>query len=116
MKEISLSNSTLGQINVSEDVIKSIVEHEVCYVVGVKNNDYKNVLDKLVSSLRSKTKVVFEEDGSVVLNVPIRVIYGTNIATVAYQVQEKIQGTLLSMVGIDNAEVNIYVEGLVFLD
>ena len=54
------------------------------------------------------------EDGRVVVDIIITVVYGCNIVNVAKAVQDKILSVVQATTGIENAEVNVHVSGIAF--
>ena len=78
-----------GSINISEDVITSLVRSAISEVDGV-------------AGLSNTAGAI------------ITVLYGCNIVGVARSVQEKLMTLVQSTTGIDNAEINVHVSGVAF--
>ncbi|MCL2503537.1 MAG: Asp23/Gls24 family envelope stress response protein [Coriobacteriia bacterium] len=60
--------------------------------------------------------VVVLDDGSLAASVHIHTFHGYKIHEVAAGVQSAVAGALSSQVGIDATVVDVYVDGLVFID
>lgn len=106
-----------GSINISEDVIYSLVRtsiSEVEGVAGLANTAGGELADLL--GLRTVTKGVKVQfnDNQVVVDAIITVSYGSNILKVAQDVQEKISSVIQATTGFDKPQVNVHVSGLAF--
>jgi uncharacterized alkaline shock family protein YloU len=60
--------------------------------------------------------VVAAEDGTLHVTVHIQVVYGSKLRKVATGVQEAVADALASQVGVEVAAVDVYVDGLVFVE
>lgn len=107
----------IGSINISEEVISSIVRSAIAEVEGVAglSNTAGSEIAELIGlkSLGRGIKVQFVEE-KIVVDLIITVSYGSNIVNVAKQVQEKVMNTVQSTTGIEQAEVNVHVSGIAF--
>lgn len=106
-----------GSINISEEVISSIVKAAVVEVEGVaalSNTAGSEIAELIGIKTGSKgIKVQFVEN-KIVVDVIITVTYGSNIVSVAKGVQEKVMNIVQSTTGIQQAEVNVHVSGIAF--
>ena len=107
----------LGSINISEEVIYSMVRAAITEVDGVAGLS-NTAGAELAELFRLKTvakgvKVQFVES-KIVVDTIITVMYGRNIVSVAKAVQEKVLSVVQSTTGIENAEVNVHVSGVAF--
>lgn len=106
-----------GSINISEDVISSMVKTVAAEVEGVSgiSGTAGSELAELIGlkTLTKGIKVQFVDD-KIIVDVIITVNYGYNIVNVAKSVQEKIVSVMQSTTGIDNIEVNVHVSGIAF--
>lgn len=107
----------LGSINISEDVIYSMVRNaitEVDGVAGLSNTAGAELAELFgLKTVSRGVKVQFVES-KIVVDAIITVMYGRNIVSVARSVQEKVLSVVQSTTGIDNAEVNVHVSGVAF--
>ena len=106
-----------GSINISEEVINSIVRTAIAEVDGVAglSNTAGAELAELIG-LKTVTKGVKVQfvDSKIVVDLIITVMYGRNIVSVAKAVQDKIMTIVQSTTGIEQAEVNVHVSGIAF--
>lgn len=107
----------LGSINISEDVINSMVRNAITEVDGVAglSNTAGSELAELfgLKTLSRGVKVQFIES-KIVVDAIITVVYGRNIISIAKAVQEKVMSVVQSTTGIEGAEVNVHVSGVAF--
>ena len=107
----------LGSINISEDVINSMVRNAITEVGGVAglSNTAGSELAELfgLKTLSRGVKVQFVES-KIVVDAIITVVYGRNIINIAKAVQEKVMSVVQSTTGIEGAEVNVHVSGVAF--
>ena len=106
-----------GSINISEEVISSVVRASVAEVEGVAGlaNTAGSEIAELIGikTLSRGIKVRFSEE-KISVDAIINVSYGSNIIEVAKTVQEKVMSVVQFTTGIEKAEVNIHVAGIAF--
>ncbi len=106
-----------GSINISEDVIASMVRNavlEVEGVAGLANTAGAEISELLgIRTLTKGVKVQFVEE-KVVVDTIITVSYGSNVVKVARQVQEKVLAAVQATTGLEQVEVNVHVTGIAF--
>ena len=106
-----------GSINISEDVIYSLVRAAIAEVEGVAGlaNTAGGELAELLG-LKTVTKGVKVQlnDNLVIVDAIITVHYGYSIVKVAQDVQEKIINVIQATTGFDKPQVNVHVSGLAF--
>ena len=106
-----------GSINISEEVISSLVRSvvlEVEGVAGLSNTAGAELAERVGLKMINKgVKLQFSE-GVIIVDAIITVAYGCNIMEVAKNVQEKVQELLVSTTGIEQAQVNVHVCGVAF--
>jgi len=106
-----------GSINISDDVIATMVRvavKEVEGVAGMAVTAGPAVADLLNKKTSSKGVKVSFGDESVVIDTMIMVKYGSNVINVAAAVQESVMNHVQAMTGIDNVVVNVHVSGIAF--
>ena len=87
-----------GSINISEDVLVSMVRAAVNEIDGVASKGVKVQIN----------------DGVITVDVIIMVRYGSNVVSVAKQVQDTVTGAVESMTGMGAPVVNVHVSGVAF--
>ena len=106
-----------GSINISEDVIISLVKGAVAEIDGVAglSNAAGAELAELIGikTVNKGVKVAFCDD-TIVVDVIINVSYGSSIVSVAREVQSSLLTTIQSTTGIEKARVNVHVAGISF--
>ena len=106
-----------GSINISDDVIYSIVKAaitEVEGVAGLANTAGTELAELLGLKTVSKGVKVQLDDDQVVVDAIINVAYGCNIVKVAQEVQEKVTGAIQAITGFGCPAVNVHVSGISF--
>ena len=106
-----------GSINISEEVITSVVKSALSEIEGVAglSNTAGSELAELIG-LKTVTKGVKVQfiDGKILADIIITVVYGCNIVKVAQSVQDKVMSLVQASTGIEQAEVNVHVSGIAF--
>ena len=112
-KQYVTQDQETGTVQISEDVIASIVTHaakEVEGVIGISaktGSDFAELLGK--KNWGKGLKVTVSENNSVVIECDIIVAFGQNVVDIAKATQEAIINALESMsaIQIDAVNVNI---------
>ncbi len=106
-----------GSINISEDVISTMVKssiEEIDGVAGLSNTAGAELAELVgIKSLSKGVKVQIVDD-MIIVDAIILVRYGCNIVSVAKNVQSSVTEAVQAITGIDKAEVNVHVSGVVF--
>lgn len=106
-----------GSINISEDVIYTMVLTAITEIDGVAaiSTSVGSELAELIG-IKSTGKGIKVQivDGTIKVDAVILVKYGSNIISVAKNVQDSVTETVQSVTGIDKAEVNVHVSGVAF--
>ena len=106
-----------GTINISDDVIATMVRiavREVDGVAGMAVTAGPAVSELLNKKSASKgVKVSFGEE-SMNIDVVIMVKYGSNVVNVATAVQDTVMTHVQDMTGVDDVTVNVHVSGIAF--
>ena len=106
-----------GSINISEDVLVSMVRaavNEIDGVASLVNNAGAELAELLGIKSPSKGVKVQINDGVITVDVIIIVRYGSNVVSVAKQVQDTVTGAVESMTGMGAPVVNVHVSGVAF--
>lgn len=110
-------NDDKGTINISEDVVSSIVRGAVTDIDGFAgfSTSAGNEISELIGlkSVPKGIKVQFAE-GRIIIDLIIMVSYGSNIIEVARDVQKSVYSEVVSMTGVDDTDVNVHVAGIAF--
>lgn len=106
-----------GCVMISEDVIATIVAHAAKDVEGVVDLSVKPGVD-IAEIIGKKNwgkgiKVVIDENNALSIDCNINISYGQSVVSVANAVQVAVAGALESMIGVQVAQVNVNVCGIV---
>mgnify|MGYP003485299937 CR=1 FL=1 len=106
-----------GSVQISEDVITTIVAHAVEDVEGVVGLNAKPGAD-IIEMIGKKNwgkglKITIAEDNSLVVDCNITVAYGQSVVSVANAVQASVTNALESMAGVQITAVNVNICGIV---
>ena len=106
-----------GSVQISEDVIAAIVAHAAQEVEGVVSLNVKPVAD--IADLIGKKnwgkgiKIMILDNNTVSIDCNLNISYGHSVVDVAKAVQESVTNALETMSGIEIANVNVNVCGIV---
>lgn len=110
-------STKLGNINVSNEVIATIVGGAVteCYgVVGMASQ--KMLKDGLYELLKKEnySRGVLVQDGEagIVVDVYIIVGYGMKISEIVFEVQKKVKYVLETSLDVEVDSINVFVQGV----
>ena len=106
-----------GSINISEDVLYSMVRAAVSEIDGVaalSNNAGAELAELLGIRNAGKGVKVQLQDGKISVDIIIMVRYGENVVGVAQQVQEAVTAAVESMAGKGTPVVNVHVSCVAF--
>ncbi len=106
-----------GSINISEEVISNMVRatvSEVEGVAGLSTTAGSELAELLgIKTLPKGVKIRFE-DNKIITDTIITVLYGSNVVSVARNVQQAVKNMIESVTGFEDAEVNVHVSGISF--
>lgn len=106
-----------GSINISEDVISTMVRTaitEIDGVAGISNTAGAELAELIGIKTVSKGIKVQIVDDTIKVDAVILVRYGCNIVNVAKEVQNSVTEAVQAITGIDKADVNVHVSGVAF--
>ena len=106
-----------GSINISEDVLYSMVRAAVGEIDGVAaltNNAGVELAELLgIKNVGRGVKIQIQ-DGQITVDIIIMVRYGSNVVGVAQQVQDAVTAAVESMTGMGSPVGNVHVSGVAF--
>ena len=113
------SQTEKGNISISEDVIQVMVNAAVSEIEGVAGLSSAPGADiaeflGIKSATTPPSVKIAAENGQAVIDILIMVRYGSNVVSVAKQVQDAVTGAVESMTGMGAPVVNVHVSGVAF--
>ena len=106
-----------GLIAVDSAVYTNIAGHAATNCFGVKGMAVRSMTDGLVHLLRREAmskgvKVAFCEDGSIVIDLPIMVNRGVNLAAIGASIISEVKYNVQKSTGTTVKAVNVYVDSI----
>jgi uncharacterized alkaline shock family protein YloU len=110
-------NTSLGRIDVSNDVIATIAGGAAVDCYGLVGMASRKALKDGFTELLGKENLsrgvnVKDQEGGIEIDLYIIVSYGVKISEVAHNVQSKVKYTLNQTLGLDVSAVNVYIQGV----
>lgn len=114
--------NNLGEINISEETIESMVRlnlTDVKGVVGSKKTIIKEITDMLMGNANgidntSRNIKVEIKDNNIFIDLSIIIKYGVRIPDIAWDIQNRIKEELIRKIDSDAREINIHIQGIQF--
>ena len=114
----------LGEINITNETIRSIVSLNLADVKGVVGNR-KSIIKEITDMLKGDTNEneteeavrsikVEIKDNKPFINLYIIIKYGVRIPDIAWDIQSRIKENLMKKLNIDINEIDIHVQGIQF--
>lgn len=110
-------NNDLGHVSISDDVIASVAGGTAvsCYgIIGMasKNQVKDGITEILGKENYSKGIKVKKDEGKLIIDLYIIVMYGTKISEIANNVQSSVKYQIEKTLGVKVDEINIYIQGI----
>ena len=110
-------NNDLGHVFISDDVIASVAGGTAvsCYgIIGMasKNQVKDGITEILGKENYSKGIKVKKDEGKLIIDLYIIVMYGTKISEIANNVQSSVKYQIEKTLGVKVDEVNIFIQGI----
>ena len=114
--------NNLGEINISEETIESMVRlnlTDVKGVVGSKKTIIKEITNMLMGNANgidntSRNIKVEIKDNNIFIDLSIIIKYGVRIPDIAWDIQNRIKEELIRKIDSDAREINIHIQGIQF--
>lgn len=104
-----------GKIEISPNAIATLVSHAVLQTPGVVGMATPNLASEIATSLTrdpNRGIQVRQEDGHIVIDVYVIIVYGTRIASVAASLISGVRYAVEQSIGVPVGQVNVHVQGL----
>ena len=110
----------IGKIDISENYLTELVTHAVsdCFgVAGVCNiSTFRSAVSALTGGRAFKENrgvlIRTDKEGNLIIDLHIKVTYGTNIAAAVSSITHKVGFTIEEATGLSVSKVNVYVDEL----
>ena len=107
-----------GEIRISSDVFTNITGAAATNCYGVKGMAIRSTTDGLVHLLRRESmakgvKVVYNEDGTISLELHIIVENGVNLKAVSRSIMSEVRYNVSRQTGVEVKSVDVYVDFMV---
>lgn len=111
-------NDTLGRSVLTNEYFVDLVAEAIksCYgVAGMSASDYKDTVRSAIfgKDYQHKGVVVTEEEGSLVISLHVKVMYGVSIATIADNIRDRVRYTVEKATKLKVSKINVYVDDIV---
>lgn len=110
----------IGKITVSENYLSKLVKHTVTGCFGVADICSVGVFRSAFSALtggkifenHKGVQIRTDNDGGLIIDLHIKVTYGTNITAAVSSITHKVGFTVEEAIGTAVHQVNVYVDGM----
>lgn len=111
-------NDALGQAVLTNEYFVGIVSEAIksCYgVAGMTASDYKDTLMSAVfgADYQRKGVTVTEEDGSLVIGLHVKIMYGISVRVIADNIRERVRYAVENATKLKVSKINVYVDDIV---
>ena len=111
-------NNETGSVNISTSVYTEIVGTAASNCFGVKGMAARSVKDGVYHLLRKESagkgvRVVFNEDGTISIDLHIMVDNGVNLSAVGASIISEVRYVVAKCTGTEVRAVNVYVDSMV---
>ncbi len=106
-----------GKITCNRSILLSIINlatKEICGVSGLACSFKSKVSSIFTKNKNPGVTVRFNPNGSLAIDVYIRMFYGYSVPDIAYKIQENIKNGIAAMVDMRTAKVNVHIMGVDF--
>lgn len=109
--------NNLGKITIDDSVISNIVAATVMEsygVVGLASQTTKDDIYQLLKleNMSKGVEIHRKDDGTIVINISIFILYGVRIAVVAQNIIDNVKYTVEKSLNVRVSEVNVLVQGI----
>jgi len=110
-------NNENGAVNVSTSVYTDIAGNAASNCFGVKGMAARSVKDGVYHLLRKESmskgvNIVFNEDGSLSIDLHIMVDHGVNLTAVGQAIMERVSYEVTQYTGSKVQAVNVYIDSM----
>ena len=110
------SKNNKGKVSCNSDILLSIVSLATKEITGVSClcTNFGGGIKKLFSNNYTEGIKITEVENSVMVDIYINILFGYQVADVAFRVQENVKNALSAMVDIKIESINVHILGVDF--
>lgn len=115
--EMENGHNGLGKVEIAPEVIEviaGIAASEIEGVAQMRGNFAAGVVERLGKKNHGKGVKVDLTDRGIIIDIYCVMDFGVSIPTVSQKIQENVRQALLTMTGLETAEVNVHIVGVQF--
>lgn len=115
--EMGNGHNGLGKVEIAPEVIEviaGIAASEIEGVAQMRGNFAAGVVERLGKKNHGKGVKVDLTDRGIIIDIYCVMNFGVSIPTVSQKIQENVRQALLTMTGLETAEVNVHIVGVQF--
>ncbi|ASA95524.1 MULTISPECIES: Asp23/Gls24 family envelope stress response protein [Anoxybacillus] len=115
--EMENGHNGLGKVEIAPEVIEviaGIAASEIEGVAQMRGNFAAGVVERLGKKNHGKGVKVDLTDRGIIIDIYCVMNFGVSIPTVSQKIQENVRQALLTMTGLETAEVNVHIVGVQF--
>lgn len=106
-----------GKITCNRSILLSIIDlatREICGVSGLASSFKSKISSMFSKNKNPSVRVRFNANGSLSVDVYVRLFYGYSVPDIAYKIQENIKNGISAMIDMRATRVNVHVMGVDF--
>ncbi len=106
-----------GKITCDRSILLSIIDlatREICGVSGLATSLKAKIASVFAKTKNPGVRIRFNPNGSLAVDVYVRLYYGYSVPDIAYKIQENIKNGISAMVDMRTTKVNVHVMGVDF--
>ena len=106
-----------GKITCNRSILLSIINlatKEICGVSRLASSFKSKVSNFFTRNNNEGVSIRFNPNGSLAVDVYIRIFYGYSVPDIAYKIQENIKNGIAAMVDMKTTRVNVHIMGVDF--
>ena len=106
-----------GKITCNRSILLSIIDlatREICGVSGLASSFKSKISSVFSKNKNPSVRVRFNANGSLSVDVYVRLFYGYSVPDIAYKIQENIKNGISAMIDMRATRVNVHVMGVDF--
>lgn len=116
-EERDVASRNKGKITCDRKILLSIINlatKEISGISRMAGNLPQKVKNAFTKNTQDGVRIKFKENGALIVDVYIYILYGFKVPDIAYRVQENIKNSIAAMVDMQTSKVNVHILGVEF--